>query len=268
VVVSEFMLQQTQVERVVPVFERFIGRFGSFSALAAAPVGEVVRAWQGLGYNSRAVRLHALARWICERRGGALPTSRTALRALSGVGPYTAQAIRVFAQGRREIALDTNARRVLQRVFFAPWHRSAPSDDELQRAGSKLLRNVSAFDVNSALMDLGSAICTARAPRCLLCPLSSVCAAAPIGDATPSPRGGEAAGKRRSIPFEQTARYLRGRIVEALRALPPGVTVSLLDLQRAIAARSPQKTRDEIRSAITALARDGVVCFDGVRASL
>src|SRR5262249_2289312 len=117
VLVSEFMLQQTQVDRVVPIFARFLALFPTIDALAAAPPGEVIRAWRGLGYNSRAVRLQAVARVVCARHAGELPRDLSELLALPGIGPYTACAIRAFAYDEDEVALDTNVRRVAARVF-------------------------------------------------------------------------------------------------------------------------------------------------------
>jgi len=111
VLVSEFMLQQTQVERVLPLFEAFVAAFPDLASLAAAQAADVVRLWRGLGYNSRAVRLHALARAVVERHGGALPSDRDALLALPGIGPYTASAVRAFAFELDDVALDTNIRR-------------------------------------------------------------------------------------------------------------------------------------------------------------
>ncbi|MBV8299690.1 MAG: A/G-specific adenine glycosylase, partial [Candidatus Eremiobacteraeota bacterium] len=118
IVVSEFMLQQTQVERVIPLYHAFIARFPDFAALAAADAGDVVRAWRGLGYNSRAVRLHALARAVVARHGGKLPPETEALRALPGIGAYTAAAVRAFAFELDDAAVDVNVRRVIHRVAF------------------------------------------------------------------------------------------------------------------------------------------------------
>ncbi len=122
IVVSESMLQQTQVERVIPLYEAFVARWPSFAALAAADAGDVVRAWRGLGYNSRAVRLHALARAVVERHGGALPRETDALLALPGIGAYTAAAVRAFAFECDDAAMDVNLRRVVHRVRFGLEH--------------------------------------------------------------------------------------------------------------------------------------------------
>ena len=131
-VVSEFMLQQTQVERAVPAFERFVARWPDFAALAAASQADVVRAWEGLGYNSRAIRLHRLTKLVCERHGGELPRDEAALRALPGGGPYTARAVAAFAFDADVVALDTNVRRIIHRtqlgVEWPPLARDADLD--------------------------------------------------------------------------------------------------------------------------------------------
>ncbi len=183
--------------------------------------------WKGLGYNSRAVRLRHLAQSSSKNSGGNLPREHERLRALPGIGPYTAAAIRAFAFDIDDAPIDTNVRRLVNRLFFGleyP-HRAAPR--ELDARARELVPPGRAHDWNSALMDLGSCICTARAPKCLLCPLRSACAAAPV-DAGLLERLRAAAGGRRSpqnaIPFEHTTRYARGRILDRLRDLPPGRT--------------------------------------------
>jgi A/G-specific adenine glycosylase len=268
VVVSEFMLQQTQVERVLLPFERFVAAFPSFAALAAAPRAGVVRAWQGLGYNSRAVRLHALARTVCKRHSGELPRETSALLALPGVGPYTASAIRAFAFDLDEIALDTNVRRVLHRAFFGLEWPAPRSNCEVADAGRRLLPGGRANELNSALMDLGATVCTARAPKCLLCPLANACAAAPVDPRRLTAAAQRGAAGRPKQRFEDTTRYLRGRIVDALRLLPARESISLLDLHRELLKHMPGRTLHEVSASSAALARDGVVAFDGRYLSL
>lgn len=234
IVVSEFMLQQTQVERVLPLYEAFVECFPDFQALAEAPTSEVVRAWRGLGYNSRALRLQRLARAVVEEHGGRLPDDEEALRRLPGVGAYTVGAIRAFAFDRDDAAVDVNLRRVIHRALYGleyPPKAAQREIDALARASVPAGRG---HDWNSAMMDLGAVICTARAPKCLVCPLRKACAAAPI-DASALKVLSELHAPRRSpqerIPFAKTTRYVRGRIVDRLRELQPGQAVSLLDLQ-------------------------------------
>jgi A/G-specific adenine glycosylase len=270
-VVSEFMLAQTQVERVVPKFEDFVARFSGFASLASATVADVLREWKGLGYNSRAVRLRSLAQDVVGRYGGNLPAEREQLRMLPGIGPYTAAAVRAFAFDIDDAPIDTNVRRIVNRLFFGleyP-HRAAPR--ELDARARELVPPGRAHDWNSALMDLGSSICTARAPKCLLCPLRSECMSAPV-DATLLERLRAAAGARRSpqnsIPFERSSRYARGRILDRLRDLPPGGRISLLDLHYFIGHAAPGRSVEEVSKLVDALSRDGLVTRDGTGVAL
>jgi A/G-specific adenine glycosylase len=259
VTVSEFMLQQTQVERVIPSFERFVARFGDFVSLAQASRADVVRSWQGLGYNSRAVRLHELARTVRDRHNGTLPRDDDALRALPGVGPYTARAIRAFAFHDDVVALDTNVRRIVHRTQFGLEHPPMATAVELEVAAATLLPRGSAFAFNSALMDLGATICTARAPKCPVCPLRRTCAAGPVDAAVLA----RASARRPRAPkrerFETTTRYLRGRIVDRLRALPAERAVSLLRLSDDLAPLGPAHGAEGIANALAALEAEGLV---------
>ena len=269
-VVSELMLAQTQVDRVVPSFEAFVARFPDFHALGRASPADVLREWKGLGYNSRAVRLHRLAKVVVERHRGALPSERDELRSLPGIGPYTAAAIRAFAFDIDDAPIDTNVRRIVHRLFFALEYPRAAAPHELEARARALVPPGRAHDWNSALMDLGATICTARAPKCLLCPLRAQCAAAPI-DAAKLERL-RAAVKRRtpqeSIPFERTPRHARGRIVDRLRELPPGERISLIELHHAIAPAISGRSVEEVREFVAALARDGLVTHDGTGVAL
>jgi A/G-specific adenine glycosylase len=270
-VVSEFMLAQTQVERVVPKFEAFVARFADFPALAAATTGEVLRAWAGLGYNSRAVRLQRLARAIVQEHGGALPAETAALRGLPGVGPYTASAIRAFAYNLDDAPVDTNVRRIVNRLFFGLEYPRPAAASELDARARALVPNARAHDWSSALMDLGATICTARSPKCLICPLRTECVASPVDGVrldrlratVETPRSLQA-----RLPYERTIRYARGRIVDRLRELPPGKRISLLDLHRAVGPAIPERSFDELREFVAALARDGLVSHDGTGVGL
>ncbi len=265
--VSEFMLAQTQVERVVAKFEPFVERFPDFASLARASTADVVRQWKGLGYNSRAVRLHSLARAVVERHGGTLPHEREQLRALPGIGPYTAAATRAFAFDLDDAPIDTNVRRIVARLAFGIEFPEPPPRELDERAG-RLVPKGRAHDWNSALMDLGATICTARAPKCLLCPLSAECAAAPVDAAELDRLRGARRTGRSVVPFERTRRYARGRIVDRLRELPPGQRISLLDLHREIEPAISGRTVEDVRSFVAALERDGVVMRDGNHVAL
>ena len=172
------MLQQTQVNSVIPYFLRWMERFPDLPALAAASEQEVLALWEGLGYYSRARNLLKAARIIAANHGGALPTERQTLETLPGIGRYTAGAIASIAFGRDEPALDGNIRRVLARLFDVSLPARSPAGERrLWELAAESLPPGRAGDFNQALMDLGSAICTPRAPTCLLCPLSENCLA-------------------------------------------------------------------------------------------
>jgi A/G-specific adenine glycosylase len=265
IVVSEFMLQQTQVERVIPLYLEFIAAYPTFEALAAASAGDVVRRWRGLGYNTRAMRLHALGQAVVERHGGVLPREREALLALPGVGPYTAAAVRAFAFEEPDIAFDTNLRRIVHRTRLGLEHPPQATDRELDEIGRTDLPPHAAHDWNSALMDVGATICTARAPKCLICPLRACCVAAPVDAATIAELA-RRHGRRtpqESIPFERTTRFLRGRIVDRLRDVPPHGSLHLDELIAALRAVVPADRVAEIPAVADALARDGIVSRTG-----
>jgi A/G-specific adenine glycosylase len=184
VLVSEVMLQQTQVDRVVPKYHEWLEKYPTFQALAAAPEADVSQTWRPLGYNIRPRRLHAIARESVARYGGALPDDEETLRSFQGIGAYTAGAVLSFAFGRRAAILDTNVARVLFRVFVGDGDPKAHAMRrhlwDVSRAVLPL-RNV--FDFNQALMDFGATLCTARKPRCEACPLRANCATYPFDPA-------------------------------------------------------------------------------------
>jgi A/G-specific adenine glycosylase len=262
VLVSELMLQQTQVERVIPHYEAFVARWPGFAALAAASAADVVRAWRGLGYNSRAVRLHALARVVVGRHGGELPSGEAALRALPGVGAYTASAVRAFAFELDDAAVDVNLRRVVHRVALGLEYPRLADERTLDTLAIAAVPHGAAHDWNSALMDLGATICTARAPKCLVCPLRDACAAAPVDPVQLAVRARAHAPRRSpqsTVPFERSTRFLRGRIIDRLRDLPAHDALALEVLQRDLAEIVPADRLHEIPSVIDALVHDGIV---------
>ena len=178
VLVSEIMLQQTQVDRVIPKYRQFLRRYPSLRALAAAPVEDVRQLWYPLGYNARPRRLHAIARETVARYRGRLPDDAERLRALPGIGRYTAGAVLSFAFGRDVAVLDTNVRRVLTRVFLGPRRRArARGDKALWDLAEALVPAGRGYDFNQALMDFGATWCTPRRPRCTACPMRAFCAA-------------------------------------------------------------------------------------------
>lgn len=216
ILVSELMLQQTQVDRVIPRFQDLLERFPTPRACAAAAPGEVLRAWEGLGYNRRALNLHRAATAIVARYGGAVPGDLEALIGLPGVGPYTARAVLVFAFERDHGVVDTNAARFLARAVAG--RRLAPR--EAQGLADAHVPDGAAWTWNQAVLDLGAMVCTKRSPRCDTCPLRTACAWAREGFPYPDPVEGSAGGTRRQSRFEGSDRQGRGRIVQALRTGP------------------------------------------------
>jgi A/G-specific adenine glycosylase len=176
VLVSEFMLQQTQVSRVMGHYAVFLQRYPTLEDLAAAPADAVRESWAGLGYYARARNLHAAARRVLDDHAGVFPADPAVLRRLPGIGRYTAGAVASIAFGADEPAVDTNIGRVLGRVFAVRGRRrSSRRTDALWRLAARLVPRGRAGDWNQALMDLGATICTARAPRCPACPVAVVC---------------------------------------------------------------------------------------------
>ena len=215
VLVSEFMLQQTPVARVLPAYEAWLARWPTRASLAAAAPADAVRQWGRLGYPRRALRLHAAARVIAEQHGGAVPSSVAALRALPGVGSYTAAAVASFAFGQRHAVLDTNVRRVLARLVGGQSARPAPSPTAMEvRLAESLLPAEPGLAPrwSVAVMELGALVCTADRPSCASCPVVSTCAWHLAG--SPWDAGG---APRRSQPYEGTDRQCRGRLLAVLR---------------------------------------------------
>ena len=254
ILVSEVMLQQTQVDRVIPKYQDFLGRFPTFAALATAPVADVIRAWAPLGYNQRAVRLWRAARRVTSGHGGALPPDPETLRALDGVGEYTASAVGCFAFGWQVPVVDTNVRRVLCRVL---WGGVAPTRKDLREAAGALLPKGQASDWSQALMDLGATVCLSRRPRCGVCPLRAQCAAAPTLQGGASVIAEVKTGYR-AAPFQGSSRYYRGRILHHLRGLNPGGASPLSELGLAVRKDFTQEHIPWLEEMVERLARDGL----------
>ena len=225
VLVSEVMLQQTPVDRVVPVYDAWLARWPSPDALAADRPGEAVRLWGRLGYPRRALRLHAAAAACVDRHGGAVPDDLAALRALPGVGAYTAAAVASFAFGQRHAVLDTNVRRVHARMFggqeFEP--PGAVTRAERERALRLLPDDDRAPALSVAFMELGALVCTARAPGCAACPVAGWCSWLMTG------RPAWSGPPRRGQSYAGTDRQCRGRLLAVLREAPGPVMRSALE---------------------------------------
>jgi A/G-specific adenine glycosylase len=176
ILVSEVMLQQTQVDRVLPKYHEWLRKYPSLADLARARVADVARTWRPLGYNIRPRRLHAIARESMARYGGTLPSDEATLLSFKGIGAYTAGAIRSFAFRQRAAIVDTNVARVLFRVFVATGDVKAHATKRhLWAVSEALVPRKHVFDFNQGLMDLGATVCTPRAPSCGVCPLRQLC---------------------------------------------------------------------------------------------
>jgi len=262
ILVAEMMLQQTGVERVLPKWSAWLETLPTLAALAAAPRAEVIRLWAGLGYNSRAVRLQEIARQAVERHGGYLPDTVEALRALKGIGPYTAGAVLCFAYEQDVSFVDTNIRRVLTRVFLGAEGTYTPlTESEVYALDERVLPHGRNWSWRQALMDLGATVCVDGKPACLICPLQEPCRAA--FQAGRVAREGRAHYKapRKEGPWQGSTRYYRGRIVDALRALAPGERLPLPTL---ITRVKPDATEDEaaqLRGLVARLAADGLAAL-------
>ena len=223
--VSEFMLQQTPVSRVIPRLEEWLSRWPTPADLAAVPPGEAVRAWQSLGYPRRALWLHAAAVAITERHGGVVPEDVDALLALPGIGDYTARAVAVFAYGNRHPVVDTNIRRVIARAVDGQAEPGPPGRRDLAAMEALLPddRPVAAA-FNAGMMELGAIVCVARSPRCDECPLADRCAWRQAG--YPPYDGPRKAVQKR---YEGSDRQVRGRILAELRASHLPVTAAELE---------------------------------------
>jgi len=228
VLVSEIMLQQTPVARVLPEYLSWIARWPTPAALAAEPAGEAIRQWGRLGYPRRALRLHETATIVTTRHGGTVPADRDALLALPGIGSYTAAAVASFAFGQRHAVLDTNVRRVLARLVVGrPRPAAAPSVAERRLAESLLPAEPAvAARWSVAVMELGALVCTAASPRCGSCPVARDCAWLAAGQPKDPQDSAEAAG-RRTQRYDGTDRQCRGRLLAVLR--DSGVPVSRAD---------------------------------------
>lgn len=212
VLVSEFMLQQTPVTRVIPMLAAWLERWPTPTALAGATPAEVVHQWANLGYPRRALWLRQAAEAIRDRHDGVVPREVSALLALPGIGDYTARAVAVFAYGDRHPVVDTNTRRVLARILDGRSQPGPPSKRDLAAMEDVLPVEVSdAALVNAATMELGATVCLARVPRCEICPVTSLCAWRAAG----YPDTGDA--RRKQAAYEGSDRQARGAVLRVLR---------------------------------------------------
>ena len=226
VLVSEVMLQQTPVARVLPVFATWLTRWPTPADLAADTPGEAVRLWGRLGYPRRALRLHAAATVCVQRHGGRVPDSHDDLLALAGVGTYTAAAVASFAYGQRHAVLDTNVRRVLARLVDGQEYEPAGAPTVAERTAAEALlpaEPTTAARWSAALMELGALVCTARSPRCGDCPLADLCSWRLLG------KPGWDGPARRGQSYAGTDRAVRGLLLGPLRATAGPVSRAALE---------------------------------------
>ncbi|WP_405142548.1 A/G-specific adenine glycosylase [Sphaerisporangium sp. NBC_01403] len=224
ILVSEIMLQQTPVARVLPIWSEWMERWPTPAALAAEPPGEAVRHWGRLGYPRRALNLHACARAVTTEHDGQVPSSYDELRGLPGIGDYTAAAVASFAFGRSHAVLDTNVRRVLARTVRGEEYPPKATTTAERRLAESLLPALDAPRWAVAVMELGALVCTARAPRCADCPVAGLCAWRLAG--RPAYDGPE----RRGQTYAGTDRQCRGRLLAVLREAHGAVPKAALDV--------------------------------------
>ena len=246
ILVSEVMAQQTQIARVVPAWRRFLIEFPTVVDLAVASPAQVLRAWQGMGYDRRARNLHRAARTMVAQHGGRVPGSIAALEALPGIGPYTARAVAAIAFGLPVGAVDTNVRRVLSRALGLTTPRAA----EVQAAADASVHPTRPGDWTHALMDIGATLCRPTRTECAACPLHGWCisAGSPPAKAASQTRN----GSPRPAAFPTTTRWLRGRILDRLRA-------AHRDTWTTVTAPIGVHDAAAVDRALAALDRDGVI---------
>jgi A/G-specific adenine glycosylase len=278
ILVSEIMLQQTQVERVLPKYRQFLTTFPTLADLAAAPTSAVISAWVPLGYNMRAVRLQSIARQVIAEYNGRIPDTVDDLLRLKGIGRYTAGAIACFAYHKQVATVDTNIRRVLHRIFLGlEYPKPKVKDTEMFTFAEQVLPVDEAYNWNQALMDLGATICTSNNPLCSDCPLQTTCTAyTEMGQHSLFPSGtvlrqirkvAEKKSAYQTQPFTSTNRYFRGRIVDLLRTIPAGQRITLTELGHQIKPTFCNDDLPWLEKIVAGLAKDGLLDYaeEGVR---
>jgi A/G-specific adenine glycosylase len=278
--VAATMAQQTQMSRVQPKYEEFIAAYPAVESLASASTADVLRAWSGLGYNLRALRLHRAAQLVVGR--GGFPRTAEELARIEGIGPCTAAVVSSFAFGEAAPAIDTNVRRIVSRVAFGDVD-ARTAERALAKAAATLVSRRAPGRWNQAMMDFGALVCTARAPKCGTCPLATWCRARPrIARANGARRVAEPrVAYRAKAAYAGSRRYYRGRIVQALRELPAGASMTPAALLTALTpSPSPGGTGEPagaastaidqalLRELLEALRRDGLVCIERGRVRL
>ena len=272
ILVSEIMLQQTQVERVLPKYHQFLATFPTLADLANAPTAEVISVWVPLGYNRRAVNLQAIARQVIAEYDGRLPETVDGLLKLKGIGRYTAGAIACFAYHQQVATVDPNIYRVLHRVFLGLEHPEPKLNTEAMFSfAADVLPAGQAYNWNQALMDMGATICTSANPQCARCPLQECCTAyQEMSQQSLFPSGAvvrqlrKVAEKKASYttqPFTSSNRYFRGRTVAHLRTLTGGETLPLNELGLVLKADFQEEDLPWLEKIVAGLQRDGLIVW-------
>ena len=279
ILVSEIMLQQTQVDRVLPKYRQFLSTFPTLADLAAASTADVISAWVPLGYNMRAVRLQAIARQVLSEHQGRIPDTIETLLTLKGIGRYTAGAIACFAYHKQVATVDTNIRRVLHRIFLGlEYSEPKLNDAHMLIFAEEVLPEGEAYNWNQALMDLGATICTSNNPQCDRCSLREQCQAyAEMSQQSLFPSGTvfrqlrkvaerksdyqASSATQATQPFTSSNRYYRGRIVDLLRQIPAQQRMSLDTLGPRIKADFGEQDLPWLEKIVRGLVRDGLVDF-------
>ena len=259
ILVSEIMLQQTQVARVINKYKQFTRKFPSLRALARASRRQVLITWSGLGYNRRALQLHAAATMVVKKHHGMFPKTRAELLALPGIGEATAGSILAFANRQDALALDVNLKRIIQRFFYGSEYRQPQGAQVIRETGEQTIPAGHGYDWNQALMDFGALVCRARQPRCLICPLKRRCHARPqierdlfqyVRRRHPEPAPASAP----NVPN----RIFRGRVIEQLRQ-EKNYRLPLGALARAVKKDYAQTDQRWFTRLLSGLERDGLI---------
>ena len=272
ILVSEVMLQQTQVERVLPKYQQFLAAFPTLLDLANAPTAEVISVWVPLGYNRRAISLQTIARQVIAEYDGHLPEMINELLKLKGIGRYTAGAIACFAYQQQVATVDTNIYRVLHRVFLGLEHPEPKLSTEAMFVfAAQVLPAEQAYDWNQALMDMGATICTSANPQCARCPLQDCCAAyQEMSQHSLFPSGmvlrqlrkvAEKKAPYATQPFTSSNRYFRGRTVAHLRTLASNETLPLSALGPVLKSDFQAEDLPWLEKIVVGLQRDGLVVW-------
>ena len=260
ILVSEVMLQQTQVDRVIPKYHAFLDAFPSSEALAAASTADVIRLWSGLGYNRRAVNLQRAARAVAVEHGGAFPRDVSSLKKLPGIGPYTAGAIACFAFEQDVGFLDTNIRRLLHRLLIGPEvPEEQRSQREMQALASSIVPYGHGWEWGQTLIEFGALQCTARKPACLTCPLQHHCCAFPEIQTVLADLARNGFRRKKEAAFEGSNRFYRGRVLRVLQEDGHSTGIELEHLGHRVRDDYAPEHQGWLESLVEGLASDGLV---------